>query len=329
MEEVQERAENFTLVTRKSCFNLPTACPTCLPVYLYLKLARVPFQLDFNSIFPDSDQIPYVESGTFVAYNNENGGVIDRLKEDGLVDLDTEIHSVPEWISTKAMITSWLADATAYELWVGSDGDSAYKIYFSDLPWPIGKVLFIKQKYSVKQRLGITKANAEQIEEEIYKRAKVAYGALSARLGEQEFLFENRPSSLDALFLGHVLFTLEALPETSVLRSKLLEHDNIVRYAEKLKREFVEGGSLPSSLPQLSGDPSSSTPRRGPSKWSSKPKNKPKREKTEEEKTFKRRAKYFLATQVVAVVLFLSIIGGHDSSEVELDDDDEGYYGTD
>lgn len=324
MERVTEReGEEFTLVARKPYFDLPTACPLCLPLFIYLKLAHFPFRLSFNSIFPDSDQIPYVESGTYVAYNNENGGVIECLKQDGIVDLDSEFHSVPDWISTKAMISSWLADAMIYELWVGSDGRSAYKIYYSDLSWPIGKVLFLKQVYIVKQRLGITKDNAEQREAEIYRRAKIAYGALSTRLGDQNFLFDDRPSSLDATFLGHALVTLHALPNTSVLRSKLLEHDNIVRYAEKLKMELIESGSSATG-PQFNSVPSSSAPRKGPSNWSTKPKNKPKREKTEAEKTFKRRAKYFLAAQLLAVLLFLSVMGGYDSGDLELDDDDEG-----
>lgn len=220
------------------------------------------------------DQIPYIESGVYVAYNNESGGVIQHLKEDGILNLDTEFCSIPEWISMEAMISSWLVDAITYELWLGSDGSSAFKIYYSDLPWLIGKVLFAKQEYTVKQRLGITKENAEPREKEvvlyhrspfcfckflicpnthvhihicayfimfissimlkimhldwkmivlkssiicssffyfilffsclklymlicigyvqIYKRAKIAYGALSTRLGEQEFLFEDR-----------------------------------------------------------------------------------------------------------------------------------------
>ncbi|TYH04674.1 hypothetical protein ES288_A08G025100v1 [Gossypium darwinii] len=361
MEQVagEREAEEFTLVARKPYFDLPTACPICLPLFIYLKLAHFPFRLSFNSIFPDSDQIPYVESGTYVAYNNENSGVVECLKKDGIVDLDSEFQSAPDWVSIQAMINSWLADALTYELWVGTDGRSAYKIYYSDLSWPIGKVLFLKQVYSVKQRLGITKDNAEHREDEIYRRAKIAYGALSTKLGEQNFLFDDRPSSLDATFLGHVLVTLHALPEdeywlnlavdgsntmenhvavyccsngsiladyhqdTSVLRSKLLEHDNIVRYAEKLKTELIESGSS-SSGPQFRSVPSSSTPRKGPSNWSSKPKSKPKREKTEEEKTFKRRAKYFLAAQLLAVLLFLSMMGGYDSGDLELDDEDEG-----
>uniref|UniRef100_A0A5B7B6V3 Metaxin n=1 Tax=Davidia involucrata TaxID=16924 RepID=A0A5B7B6V3_DAVIN len=322
MDEVNQR--DLTLVIRNACFGLPTACPSCLPVYIYLRFARVPFDLRYNLIHPDSDQIPYVESGPYVAYNNNKGGVIDGLKEDGIVDLDSEVHPVPEWISTKAMINSWLADAAMYELWVGSDGSSAHKIYYSDLPWPIGKLLYFKQIRIAKQQLGITKDNAERREEEIYKRATIAYGALSTRLGEQSFFFEDRPTSLDAVFLGHALFTLQALPETSVLRSKLLEHANLVQYAEKLKMEFIEAGSS-SSVPPHHSEPSSSAPRQGgPSNWSSKPKSKPKREKTEEEKTFRRRAKYFLVTQLIAVLVFLSLLSGSDDAEVEFDDDDDG-----
>ncbi|XP_044498083.1 mitochondrial outer membrane import complex protein METAXIN-like [Mangifera indica] len=321
MEQSQER-EDLTLVTRKPCFGLPTACPTCLPIYIYLKLARFPFLLDFNSSYPDSDQIPYVELGTYVAYNNENGGVIARLKEDGIVDLDSEYQSIPDWITTKAMINSWLADALMYELWLGTEGSSARKIYFSDLAWPIGKVLLQLQIQKVKQQLGINKDNIERKEKEIYRRANIAYGALSSRLTEHYFLFENSPSSVDADLLAHVLITLQVLPETSVLRSKLLNHDNLVRYAEKHKVDLIEDGPS-SSVPQFHSNPSSATPRRGPPNWKSKPKTKPKREKTKEEKTFRKRAKYFLAAQLFAVVLFLSVMGGSDSSEVELDDEED------
>ncbi|XP_023516804.1 mitochondrial outer membrane import complex protein METAXIN-like [Cucurbita pepo subsp. pepo] len=328
MEQMSGRGEEgLTLIVRKPCFNLPTGCPDCLPVYIYLKLANLHFHLDFNLIYPESDIIPYVETGNYVAYNNERGGVIECLRQDGILDLDTEFLSVPEWVSAKSMVSSWLADAVMYELWLGTDGGSAQKVYYSDLPWPIGKVLYFKKVHFVKLQLGINKENAERREEQIYRNANLAYGALSTRLGDQNFLFENRPSSLDALVLGHLLFTLQVLPETSVLRSKLLEHSNLVRYAEKYMTELIEVGtsSLPSSSSaRSSSGASSSAPRRGPYNWSSKPKSKQKKEKTKEEKTFKRRGKYFVGAQVVAVLLFLTLMGRGDDAEVELDDD-EGY----
>ena len=55
----------------------------------------------------------------------------------------------------------------------------------------------------------------------------------------------------------------------------------------------------------------------------SKPKSKSKREKTKEEKTFRKRAKYFVVAQLVSVLLFLTFMNRSDD-EVELDDDD-GY----
>ena len=59
----------------------------------------------------------------------------------------------------------------------------------------------------------------------------------------------------------------------------------------------------------------------------SKAKSKPKREKSEEEKTFRRRAKYFLVTQVVGVLVFLSLLGvrGGGDNEVDLDDEEDDY----
>jgi hypothetical protein len=53
-EEVNNERGEYTLVVRKPCFGLPTACPSCLSLYIYLKFAQLPFLLDFNSTYPDS-----------------------------------------------------------------------------------------------------------------------------------------------------------------------------------------------------------------------------------------------------------------------------------
>jgi metaxin len=89
-----------------------------------------------------------------------------------------------------------------------------------------------------------------------------------------------------------------------------------VRYAEKLKSEFLEASSS-SPSPPLHSFPSS-FPRK-----SSKPKSKPKVEKTEEEKKFKKRARFFLAAQFLAVVIYVSVMGGGSSDELEYEDEDD------
>ncbi|XP_031499583.1 mitochondrial outer membrane import complex protein METAXIN [Nymphaea colorata] len=318
------QSENLVLVARKPCFGLPTGCPSCLPVYIYLKFSGMPFEVCFDTSKPDSEDIPSVEYGDYVAFNSEKGGTIEGLKEDGILDMDSKLlsHSIPEWLAMKAMIDSWLADALAYELWIGSGGSAVRQIYYSDLPWIIGKALHWKQTQAAKQRLGITMSNTAEREAEIFRKATKAYEALSAKLGENNFFFEDRPTSLDAAMLGHTLFVLHALSDSSTLRSQLTRHENLVRYSENLKVEFLEDSST--SVPRSPFEPStSSMPSRKSAPYgTSKPKSKPKKEKTEEEKAFRRRAKYFLLTQLVAVLVFLTLMGGSEEADIEVDDDE-------
>jgi hypothetical protein len=70
------------------------------------------------------------------------------------------------------------------------------------------------------------------------------------------------------IIMGRILSMLPAITcyqESSVLRTKLLEHGNLVKYAEKLKMEFIEAGSSSSSASYFQSDPPSSASRRGPS----------------------------------------------------------------
>lgn len=163
-----------------------------------------------------SDQIPYVESGSYVAYNNEKGGVIESLREDGIVDLDSKLHAIPEWLSTKVMISTWLEEAIMYELWICSDGSSAKKIYYSDLPWPIGKILFFKQIRAVKQLLRITKDNTERREEEVSSFLLIFFRFWKHIFGISFIYAINRGS--DASFsLFSLLETFEAFCMTCTL----------------------------------------------------------------------------------------------------------------
>jgi metaxin len=76
------------------------------------------------------------------------------------------------------MVSTWLADALQYELWVVTDGSIAHDIYFSDLSWPIGKILYWKKSRDVKQLLGITKLNAAEREEEVTTAALMIFAVL-------------------------------------------------------------------------------------------------------------------------------------------------------
>jgi hypothetical protein len=53
-----EDAERKVLVTWTPCFDLPTACPTYLSVFLYLHMAQVPFDIHVDTSFPDVGEFP-------------------------------------------------------------------------------------------------------------------------------------------------------------------------------------------------------------------------------------------------------------------------------
>jgi hypothetical protein len=53
-----EAAPRKTLVVRKPGFRLPTACPMCLTVLLYLRMADVPFDLEVDTCNPNAGDLP-------------------------------------------------------------------------------------------------------------------------------------------------------------------------------------------------------------------------------------------------------------------------------
>ncbi|KAG0547281.1 hypothetical protein BDA96_01G066200 [Sorghum bicolor] len=80
---------------------------------------------------------------------------------------------------------------------------------------------------------------------------------LSETLTKDEvYLFGNSPKDVDALVLGHALFVLNVLPETSVLRATLQKHARLVKYAEHHLFVLlgVPSGSFSRTLPYVAYD---------------------------------------------------------------------------
>lgn len=238
---------DLVLVRRPAAFGLPTACPACLPAFLYLRLAAVSFQELVTPVEPDSEDLPSVEYGDNVGFASENGGVVEFLRREHIVDLDAELSDSEkaELETCKAMMESWVADASAYEVWLRDNDRQCKAVYFGELPWGLVQVLDWKQRLAVMQRLGVTPENSAARSEELYRKASQAYSALSVLLGEQKFFFNNRPSSLDALVLGHLLFHMKVPFEVSTLKGEILKHQNLVNYAEHWSEQLLGEDGAP------------------------------------------------------------------------------------
>lgn len=315
---------DLVLLARRPAWGLPTACPSCLPSYLYLKLAQLDFSIHYNDVSPDAEYLPALECGNVVGYSNESGGIIGFLQSRGIANLDSGFSSdeVSQLRSFSAMIESHLQSMLLCELWDHDNRKVAHQIYFASLPWPVSKILYWKQQAHVCKLLDLNNANMELKTGEMERRAAEAYDSLSTLLGDQKFFMNFRPSSLDALFLSHALLILHVPLENSHLKEEFLSHTNLVRYAQGLQREFLDATApLAKSV--------YANPTRTPRDHSAPSRTRRGQEpevRTEKVKNFKQRTKKFIAIQILAVLAFVYIWGISVMDENAMEDYSENEY---
>ncbi|KAL3685307.1 hypothetical protein R1sor_003329 [Riccia sorocarpa] len=314
----------LVLLVRSGAWGLPTACPVCLPPYIYLKLAGVAFTPQYATFQPDSDDLPVLEYGNVVGYGSESGGIVGVLKREKICDLDEGLpdSAKADLNAYSAIVNSWLSDALLHELWLKENEKVVAQVYLSSLPWPVNKAIDWKQRRAVERHLGINTENVAERSAELYRKAAAAYEALSIRLQDQDYFVAGKPTSLDAAVLGHVFFVQHAPLELSFLKEQLNKHRNLVVYAEKMESKLL-GDSAPtvfppprsSSPPPGSYASSSSRGTAGPSNTKAAPKK-----RSEKDKLFRKRAKYFIIAQVAAVLLYV-VFAGIEVEDEGLEDD--------
>lgn len=317
---------DLVLLVRGPAWGLPTACPFCLPSYTYLTLAQLDFSISYNNVSPDADHLPALEYGDLVGYSNQSGGIIEFVESQGIANLDASFsdNELALLRSLSAMISLHLQSMLLCELWDLDNVKVAQQIYFASLPWPLRKILYWKQQVRIWNYLGLKKDNIEQTNKEMERKATQAYETLSTVLGDQKFFLSSRPSSLDALFLSHALFVMNAPLANSHLKEELNRHANLIRYAENLKREFVEAkGHAPLAKNVYVNPTRTSRHQHAPLRRQERV------QRTEKMKNFKWRAKWFLTAQALSVLVFFYVWGISRIDESALDDEDVEFYSDD
>eukprot|EP00245_Coleochaete_scutata_P007974 TRINITY_DN23822_c0_g1_i1.p1 TRINITY_DN23822_c0_g1~~TRINITY_DN23822_c0_g1_i1.p1 ORF type:complete len:329 (+),score=68.01 TRINITY_DN23822_c0_g1_i1:3-989(+) len=322
----------YVLLHHSPAWNLPAACPECLKSMAYLELAVVNFTCHVCYNMPDSDQLPALEDDferKEVALSSEPGGIIGWLRKHRGIDLDAALTEGErsELRAYTSIVETSLADALQYARWIESENYLTSREAFSiHLPLPLRMVLGWQQRHEAKQKFGSTK-DLSKAGEELYTKAAAGYRALAVRLGENSSFFEGRPTSLDAAVAAHLIFVLEAPYEKNLLKEMIESYPFLVRFANEIKRVLQERSyhREPRSPPPFSRIPFgfAGTAPRPPTGTSSKRNEK----KTAKELKFKKRARYFVAAQIIAVVAFVFFAGfvevDEDALDDHVDDDDE------
>ena len=108
------------------------------------------------------------------------------------------------------------------------------------MPFPISRL----QQYLYRRNL-LSKLEILDIAERDDVSATVGeiYESLSDLLGNKKYFFGNRPSSLDAVVLGHLMSHQYAQIPENYMRDQLRNHQNLENYVNSLTKELF--GSVP------------------------------------------------------------------------------------
>eukprot|EP00038_Savillea_parva_P013089 m.208886 g.208886 ORF g.208886 m.208886 type:complete len:464 (+) comp24294_c0_seq1:111-1502(+) len=128
--------------------------------------------------------------------------------------------------------------AVLYELWCEPESyASVAKPLFRNLyPWPLDSVLALQTQWQTRQTtLGSGRVSSST---QLYGDAASVFDSLALQLGDQQFLFGNRPLPVDAYAYGYLSHILEANLPSGVLRPRVTKHRNLVEYCDRFKNHI-------------------------------------------------------------------------------------------
>lgn len=229
------------------------AAPDPLPLppfpQAHLRLSGVGFEVQeqADSGTSPSGQLPALELQGEVAPGTGAGDIVRRLDGAalggalGALDLDARLspEQQADLAAFQALVGVSLAEATLWITWGDAEAYTRYTraAYSSRLPAPLSYLVPRGQRKQVlrnlEQRGSGSAAGALRL-------AARAYRALDAKLaagGGARYFFGDRPSSLDAAVLAHVLFHRTAPVSPQPLREELGKHPHLVKYCDRLAAE--------------------------------------------------------------------------------------------
>ena len=220
--------------------------PFCLKLETHLKLARVPFEKRTSLVAfmrAPKKKLPYIVDDGQVVDDSE--GIIEYLKRNYGVSLDSGL--TPAQRATGHAVRRMLEEGTywvlIYSRWMEDKNWRRYRpVLFGAVPSPLRSVMaeFVRRDY--KRRLygqGLSRHGRD----EIYAIYNKDIESVSALLGDNEFFFGDKVSSIDAViygFLGNAFYApLETPPKATIAK-----HPNLVAYLNRI-REIVQAPPTP------------------------------------------------------------------------------------
>ncbi|KAK5815521.1 outer mitochondrial membrane transport complex protein-domain-containing protein [Linnemannia elongata] len=339
---------NAELYIYGGAFGLPSIDPQCLALISYLSIVSHQEYTIVESNDPGispTGELPMLHDGkNWIAGTNRIIAYLSKTGYNANEDLSTE--NLAKSVAYSALVDESLQDALLFS-WFADDDNflgTTRKAYSDLLSIPARYIKPMQMRKSAVQRVqkyggkvesgSLTHAENTRI----YDLARDCYRVLDRKLGENDFLFGVKPTSLDAKAFGYL--ALQLYPEIPNPRFQMIltsQFPRLVAYCDRCKDEFF--ANLPDSALPTEASPFFTNPISSPKEWfkntflsgsksvsSTTTTEKPK--KTQEERDFDLKRIYAVTFGLAAMVAYVIINGivviGTDEGEEE--QEEVGYF---
>ncbi|CAL1531483.1 unnamed protein product [Lymnaea stagnalis] len=233
--------EKMKLEVWKGDWGLPSVDPHCLAVLAYCKFSQVPVDVikSGNPWRSPSGNFPVLRHGNS-AYSRVTDIFTFLRKEHWGNDSHLTTKESADVIAFCAMLEEKLLPALLHLWWMDDKTyvDITRPWYAKAIPFPLSLFVPQQRQKRAEVRVLLTKGGDHitdaETESKIYKEAKECLNLLSYKLGDKEFMFGRKPSSLDAMVFGYLTPLLKAPLSSNTLQSHLQQCTNLCQLCNSI-----------------------------------------------------------------------------------------------
>jgi len=221
------------------CWNLPSASPFCVKLETYLRIANIPYEAVILSDprKAPKGKLPFIEDkGKKIA---DSSLIIEYIKQTYGDKVDAHLTHEQKSVALafQRMVEEHLYWVLVYNRWVDADGWASTKdTYFSFMPKLIRKIvpeLIRKSMIKAVNNQGLGRHRKE----EIYQMGCDDIKAIAEFLGNKNYFFNDKASSLDAIVYAFIASILYA-PIDSPIKNYIKNSPHLLLFCENIKSQY-------------------------------------------------------------------------------------------
>lgn len=233
--------QDITLVQFPRRLGVPNPSPFCVKLELWLKLAGIPYTVDFK-MMPNKGpkkKIPYIiENGKLIG---DSTLIIEHLMKTRHIDIDAGLTDRERAfdLAVAGMCDERLYWYGVWDRWLGAGWPVISDAFFSGIPGIIRPLIKIAAQRGVRKQLW-AQGTGRHSDAEILAMAKRDIAALSSIIGDGPYVHGEKIRSVDAVVYAYVV-NLTLIELDTSMTEMARAHANLVAYARRITEQYFSG----------------------------------------------------------------------------------------